>query len=276
MIMPKYSPFHSCLGGRILIAVILFCSLICLAPISSATALEDRVDLVVYSGAGLMHPMDELIELFEKAHPEVDVQVNYAGSGEHFGMIAVQKTGDVFVPGSDKFMEDALEREFVDPESIRELCYHVPVILTPANNPGNVQTLDDLSRPGMRLGIGDPQATAIGKIARKIFKRDGLTAEVDPNIVVRPITVNQLLIYTATAQVDAVLAWEDQALWAEGKGKVEIIDIPPSRNIIKTIPAGVVRFSAQPEWAARFVSWISSEEGRRVWKKWGFPVSHPE
>lgn len=92
----------------------------------------------------------------------------------------------------------------------------------------------------------------------------------------RPITVNQLLIYTATGQVDGVLAWEDQALWAEGKGKVNIVRIPTAQNIIKTIPAGVIRFSTHPDWAERFVAWISCEEGRRVWQKWGFPVSRPQ
>lgn len=243
---------------------------------SLAAAQTGPVTLTVYSGAGLMHPMDELIQTFEETNPEIDVQVNYAGSGEHFGMMAIQKTGDVFVPGSDKFMEDALEREFVLPESIQTLCFHVPVILTPAGNPAHIHDLEDLAKPGMRLGIGDPQATAIGKIAHKLFKREGLKEKITPNIVVRPITVNQLLIYTATDQVDAVLAWEDQALWAEGRGKVTIVDIPASRNIIKTIPAGVIRFTQNPEWAGRFVSWISSDQGQEIWKKWGFPVTKPE
>jgi molybdate transport system substrate-binding protein len=243
---------------------------------SAAMAQTDSVTLTVYSGAGLMHPMDELIQAFEEAHPGIDIQVNYAGSGEHFGMIAIQKTGDVFVPGSDKFMDDALKKEYVLPGSVRTLCYHVPVILTPAGNPAGIGSLDDLAKPGMRLGIGDPQATAIGKIAHKMFKRDNLTEKITPNIVVRPITVNQLLIYTATAQVDAVLAWEDQALWAEGKGKVTIVPIPASRNIIKTIPAGVVSFTKNPEWAEKFVSWISSEKGQAVWTRWQFPVTKPE
>lgn len=243
---------------------------------SPAMAQSSPVTLTVYSGAGLMHPMDELIEAFKETNPEVSVQVNYAGSGEHFGMIAIQKTGDVFVPGSDKFMEDALEREFVRPESIRTLCYHVPVILTPEGNPAGIHTLEDLAKPGIRLGIGDPQATAIGKIAHKLFEREGLTEKITSNIVVRPITVNQLLIYTATGQVDAVLAWEDQALWAEGRGKVTIVNIPASKNIIKTIPAGVISFTKNPEWAEKFVSWLSSQKGRETWTKWEFPVTKPQ
>lgn len=232
--------------------------------------------LTVYCGAGLMHPMDNLKARFEKAHPGVTLQMVYAGSGELFGMIATRKEGDVFIPGADKYTRDALKKGFVTEDSIRDLCFHVPVILVPGDNPGNVQGLDDLTREGLRVGLADAKAAAIGKVALAVLKKNDLTESVLANCVVRPSTTNQLLIYTATGQVDAVIAWEDQALWGQAKGKVDVVRIPTKRNVVKTIPAAVVSFSEQKDLSQELVDYISSEEGKSVWAEWGFPVTKPE
>jgi molybdate transport system substrate-binding protein len=191
-------------------------------------------------------------------------------------MIATRKEGDVFIPGADKYTQDALAKGFVTEESIRTLCYHVPVILVPADNPGKVKNLDDLARKGLRVGLADAKAAAIGKVSMAILKKNNLTEPVLANCVVRPSTTNQLLIYTATGQVDAVIAWEDQALWGQAKGKVETVRIPTKRSVVKTIPAAVVSFSGQKELSQTLVDYISSEEGKSVWAEWGFPITKPE
>ena len=250
--------------------LLLFCLL--LSPPASAS---DKT-LTIYCGAGLMHPMDDLKGQFETAHPGVKLQMIYSGSGELFGTIAVRRAGDVFIPGSEKEIEDALAKEFVTPESVRSLCYHVPVLLVPAGNPGNVTSLKDLARPGLRVGLADAKAASIGKVGAAILKKNGLLEAVEANCIVRPSTVNQLLIYSATNQVDAVIAWEDQSLWGEAAGKVAIIQIPFEENIIKTVPAAVVTFSEEKELAQAFVDFIASAEGKAVWSRWGFPTEKPQ
>jgi molybdate transport system substrate-binding protein len=96
------------------------------------------------------------------------------------------------------------------------------------------------------------------------------------NTVVRPSTTNQLLIYAATGQVDACIAWEDQATWGQARGKVDIVQIPAAQNSIKTIPASVVTYSQQADRAQAFIDYIASPEGKALWRKWGFPVARPE
>jgi molybdate transport system substrate-binding protein len=231
--------------------------------------------LLIYCGAGLMKPMDELKAEYEETYG-TPVQMIYAGSGELFGMIATRKNGDVYIPGAAKYTQDAFEKGHVVKEGEATICYHVPVILTPKGNPGNIQSLEDLTREGLRIALADAKAAAIGKVASDILAKNGLTERVNPQVVTRPSTVNQLLIYTATEQVDAVIAWEDQATWAQGKNKIVVVPIPASQNIIKTIPASVISYSQRPEEARQFVAFITSPEGQECWKKWGFPVEKPE
>jgi molybdate transport system substrate-binding protein len=238
-------------------------------------ALAKQEPLTIYAGAGLMKPMDELKVGFEQKY-QVPVRLIYGGSGELFGMIAIRKAGDVFIPGSAKYVKDAVTQDMVRAEGQRSVCYHIPVILVPAGNPAKVQSLQDLARPGVRVALADAKAAAIGKVANVLLKKNGLEEQVAKNVAVRPSTTNQLLIYAATGQVDACIAWEDQATWGQAKGKVDIVHIPSSQNAIKTIPAAVVTYSAQAEAAQDFIDYIASPEGKALWQKWGFPVERPE
>ncbi|HPI98473.1 MAG TPA: molybdate ABC transporter substrate-binding protein [Synergistales bacterium] len=230
--------------------------------------------LLIYCGAGLMKPMDELYPMFQEKH-DCQVRMIYAGSGELFGMIATRQNGDVYIPGAEKYTKDALEKGMVVEKGTATICYHVPVILTPKGNPGNITCLEDLAKEGLRLALADSKAAAIGKTGDQMLAKNGLKEAVEKNVVARPSTTNQLLIYAATGQVDATIAWEDQSTWAQSKGKVEIIHIETAKNIIKTIPASVVSYSKRPEMAQEFIEFITSEEGRQVWKKWGFPLEKP-
>lgn len=257
------------------VVVLMLLALFVSSGIESLPAWAEPEPLWVYCGAGLMKPMDELKAAYEE-QTEREIRMIYAGSGELFGMISTRQEGDVYIPGDIKYTTDALEKGIVIEDGMETICYHVPVILTPGGNPAGVQSLEDLGREGVTVALADEKAAAIGKVSVAILKKNGLLETVTKNIVTKPSTTNQLLIYTATGQVDAVIAWEDQALWGEGEGKIEVIRIPSEQNLVKTIPASVVTFSVRKDEARDFIRFITSESGKAVWAKWGFPIVEPQ
>ena len=226
-------------------------------------------DLVVLSGAGLMKPMEEMRKNFEKKH-NLTVDVHYGSSGEIFGMVAAGQACDVLIPGAEKYTQDALKNGWVIETSIHKLVLHVPVIAVPQGNPANIRGFEDLARPGVKVAIGDPKAPAIGRVAKKMLKKANLWEKVKPNIEVYAPTVNQLLIYVALKQVDAAVIWVDLTSWAEGKGKIEVVPIEKKYIIIKTIPTAVCTKSAHRDTAIKFNAYVSSGEGLKIWKAWGF------
>ena len=226
-------------------------------------------DLIVFSGAGLIKPMEEMRKNFERKH-SAKVDVHYGSSGEIFGMVAAGQPCDVLIPGAEKYTMDALKNGWVEKETIRKLVLHLPSIAVPKGNPAKIKGLDDLARDGVRVSIGDPKAPAIGRVAKKILTKANLWKSVQPNITVYAPTVNQLLIYVALNQVDAAIIWDDLTSWAEGKGKIEVVQIDKKRNIIKTIPTAVCSRAIDRDLAVKFNDYISSDEGLAIWKKWGF------
>ena len=226
-------------------------------------------DLIIYSGAGLIKPLEELKGNFE-AMNKIGVDVHYGSSGEIFSQVAAGQPCDVLIPGAEKYTQDALKNGWVIEETIKKLVLHVPVIAVPQGNPAHITCLADLAKPGVRVSIGDPKAPAIGRVAKKMLTKNSLWDTVTPNIVVYAPTVNQLLIYVALKQVDAAIIWEDLVTWAEGKGKLEVVRISKEQNIIMTIPTAVCTQAPNKDLALKFNEYVSSEQGMQVWKKWGF------
>lgn len=225
-------------------------------------------ELSVCAGAGLIKPMNELVAKFEN-ETGADIQVRYGGSAEIFGILAAGQC-DVFIPGAYYYTEQAMSRHYVLNESVTNLTLHVPVIAVPEGNPGNINRLEDLGNPGLKLALGDPKGPAIGKVAEKICGNCGILVGVENNTIVRTATVNQLLIYIVTEQADATIIWEDMANWGEASGKLETVPITAEQNTIKTIPTAVSTCSEEPELAEAFNTYIASEEAGEAWEKWGF------
>nr|QNO44628.1 hypothetical protein ALDOFIIM_00007 [Methanosarcinales archaeon ANME-2c ERB4]QNO44931.1 hypothetical protein DMHHAFJO_00002 [Methanosarcinales archaeon ANME-2c ERB4]QNO46300.1 hypothetical protein FKGNILIC_00007 [Methanosarcinales archaeon ANME-2c ERB4] len=251
----------------ILAAIILFCSLIahgCIGnPAQSET--EETEPLLIYCGAGMRAPMDELGAQFEQEYG-VKVVYNYAGSGHLLNQIELAQNGDAYQPGAMYYSTIAREKGFIDYE--KSVAYHVPVIVTPKGNPANITGPDDLTNPGVRVALGDPEACAIGRLANKILEKNGIADAVLDNTVVYGTTVNALILYVAGGDVDAAITWEETALIAPNE--TTVIGIPAEENIIQTIPIGTLTFSENKESAEEFIDFVTSDYGKAVYEIYGF------
>jgi molybdate transport system substrate-binding protein len=53
----------------------------------------------------------------------------------------------------------------------RYVAYHVQVIAMKKGNPKNITSITDGTRDGVKIALGDVNATAIGKAATKMLER---------------------------------------------------------------------------------------------------------
>lgn len=231
---------------------------------------DGSIDILV--GAGFSKVGAELISEFNKKYPNIKVNAKYGGSGELFTTLETQKSGDVFLPADYKYMEDAMKNNYIKNDSVKNITKNVPVIIVEKGNPKNITSLKDLAKSGVKVGIGEADGPAIGKTSAKILEKNNLTESVEESVVVKSTTVNQLLTYLVTGQVDATIIWEDMTVWEEGSGKIEVIEIPADENIKSTVPVGITAFVKDEDGASKFEEFITSEEGKKIWEKWGFEI----
>ncbi len=222
----------------------------------------------VCAGAGLIMPMTEIINNFEN-ETGAEITVHYAGAAEIFGILSAGNC-DVFIPGSYYYTSEGMKKGYVDNATVHNITLHIPLIITPEDNPAGITDLDDLARPGVRLALGDPNGPAIGKITKKICQENGIWEDVSNNTETFTLTVNQLLLYVTTEQVDAAIIWSDMATWEEGRGNIHSVEISPEKNQIRTIPTALASSCTDREVAGAFNDYVINEKSLSIWKEHGF------
>ena len=236
--------------------------------ISTTQQSSESGTVTVLAGAGFSKVGNDLVTEFNKKYPNIKVNMKYGGSGELFSTLETQKSGDIFLPAAYKYMKEAKENGYIQNNTEQNITKNVPVIVVQKGNPKNITGLKDLERSDVKVGLGQAEGPAIGKTSQKIIEKNNLTI----NPTVTTTTVNQLLTYIVSGQVDATIIWEDMTVWQEGKDKIEVVEIPKNENSISTIPVATTQFAKDNSSAQKFQEFILSDEGKKIWEKWGFEI----
>ena len=233
---------------------------------------ESEKELLLYCGAGIRPPVDELVEVFGRKYG-VKFALDYAGSEVLLSKIKLVRRGDLYMPGDKHYVEQAAREDMV--LSQRSVCYWVPTILVQKGNPKKIFGLEDLLKPGIKLGLGDPGVCAIGRTSKQILAKNNITfKDIERNLVYQSLTVNELGMQIQARSLDAVIVWEAMARYYAEYG--EQIRIPLEKNVISTVDVGVLKFTKNREPAEKFVEFLTSKKGREIFAKHKYRTEPPE
>lgn len=234
---------------------------------------QDEVkELLLYCGAGIRPPVAELTETFGHEHG-VKVVTDYAGSEVLLSKIKLARQGDLYMPGDRHYVQQAAKEGMI--HSSKNVCYFVPTILVQKGNPKEIQQLEDLLKPGLKLGLGDAKACAIGRKTRQIFAKNNIPwNEVEKNLKFQSQTVNELGMQIQANSLDAVIVWDAIARYYNKYGQE--IPIPAKRNVISTVDIGIITFTKNHALAEKFVEFTTSDQGQAIFKKHLYTVNAPE
>lgn len=189
----------------VLISAIAITAMLFLVGIPAyASRSGEAESLMVYSGAGMRKPMDEIARAFQKKYG-TKISYNYAGSNALLSQMVLTKMGDAYMPGETMYIEIAEKKGLVNYQKL--ICYHIPVITVPKGNPANIKNLEDLARPGVKLIFGDPKVAAIGRTGKQILEKSGLYEKAWKNVIATLPTMNEVMVQIAMGQADASINW---------------------------------------------------------------------
>ncbi|MDD4869884.1 MAG: molybdate ABC transporter substrate-binding protein [Kiritimatiellae bacterium] len=231
-------------------------------------------ELVLYCGAGIRPGASAVIEAF-MAKNNIRIIPTYEGSGQSLGKISAGAGGDLFMPGSEFYVDKAIEKGLIGIETKKIVAYFIPVLLVQKGNPKAVQTLQDLKKSGIRVGIGDERSAAVGKATMDILKKNGIAYEdVAKNVVYKSGTVDELGVAIQMKTVDVVVLWDVNARHFNQHG--DIIQIPPEQNVPSVIPIAVLKSTRHPDEAGKFTEFATSSEGKQIMADHGFTIHYPD
>ncbi|MEN6439019.1 MAG: molybdate ABC transporter substrate-binding protein, partial [Syntrophobacter sp.] len=233
--------------------------------------------LMVFCGAAFKKPVEDIINIYQQKTGTA-INVVYAGVGTLLTQITLSRQGDVFVVPSPDIMDRAKKRNSVEGASIRNIAYVAPCINTQKGNSMNIRGLKDLTRPGLRIAIGNPQIVYVGALAVEMVEKNlspDEKAAFRKNVVTYAEDFNKLSTMLVLKQVDAVIGMHFMEGWYPDK--VATVKFKPAEVLrIGSAQAAVITYSTKKTEAGRFIDFLASTDAQAIFRKYNYFASTDE
>lgn len=216
-------------------------------------------ELTIFAAASLQAAFDDIAAAFEEEHPGVDVlPISYDGSSTLVTQIQEGAPADVFASADEANMDKLTEPGLVEAPEL--FATNTLVIAVPAGNPGDVVELGDLA--GVTTVLCAPEVPC-GAASGRLLEAQGVALQ--PASLEQNVTA--VLAKVEAGEADAGLVY---ATDVAGNDDVESIVPDGADDIVNRYPVAALGEAQNPEAAAAFVAFVTSDEGQEILEGYGF------
>ena len=241
--------------GILAIAVILVIGIGCGKP---------EAQLTILCGGSFKEPAEKLVEEFENA-TGIDVDLSFGQSEDHLPHVKARKVGDLFISHSPymEYTEDA------QASSGWALVGHLrPVLIVKKANPLNLQKVEDLARPGLKVALPNPEFSTCGEMIEALFRKKSIWDDVGKNVGNAFFrSHSQVATAIEVGNRDAGMMWNGVAhSWLD---TLEIVSTPYEYD--QVIEVGVIglSYSKNTQLVKRFLE-FSEKKGEEIFTEFGY------
>ncbi len=225
----------------------------------STVGARPSTSITVFAAASLTAAFAKLEGDFTRAHPDIEVTYEFAGSQTLATQLQSGAPADVFASADQASM--ATVAGLVDDPQV--LARNVLELVVAKGNPKRVRGLADLARPDLKVVLGAPDVPA-GRYARQALDAQQVT--------VTPVSleddVKAVVAKVALGEADAGVVYATDVT-AAGDA-VDGVDLPASQNVTATYPIAVVEAGRHRQAAQAFVDFARSGRGQQLLQAFGF------
>lgn len=220
---------------------------------------EERV-LVVLAAASLTDSFGELAEVFEDAHPGVDVRLSHDSSATLAQQVAEGAPADVLATADLRTMRRAEEGGALADDA-RVFATNTMVLVTPAPATAGITAFADITGTTY---VACVESAPCGALARELLDANGI--ESDPASL--EVDVRAVLTKVLLGEADAGIVYATDA--ADAGSRVETFAIPGADAVRNAYPIAPLADAPAPDLARAWVDLVLSPEGQRVLADHGF------
>lgn len=244
------------------------------AASTTPTAAAAPVTLNVFAAASLTESFNEIKAKYQEAHPNITLTYNFNGSQILVQQMINGAAADIFVSADQTNMKKAVDADLVANSQI--FVRNKLAVIIPANNPGNITSLKDLARKGVKLVLAAP-AVPVGKYSLQVLDKlskspdygSSYAGNVKANVVSQEENVKAVVQKVQLGVADAGIVYKTDVTAAIAD-KVKFIEIPDQFNVIAEYPIAVTKKAPHPAEAQAFVQYLLSPEGQAIMSKYRF------
>jgi len=221
--------------------------------------------LLVYSAGAVAPPLQYALNAFDRKE---GIESRFvAGKPENLlKAIALNRKGDVMSCGAEYVHDEAEDRGLFKAGTRRSLGYRRSVLIVPEGNPRGIRRLEDLAEPDVRVGI------AVGGCLKGVWddvcSKAGIIEAVRANIVEHADACGTLMGFIHSNKVDVVFGWNAfKNVWPD---TCDAVELPWDIQIFRSTAAQVVSYTRNEALSRKLIEFLTSTEGRRIYKEHGW------
>lgn len=257
----------TCVGGFLAaLLVAIACRVVIPTPTESRSS-----SLLIAAAASLKEALEELDPLFEKTHPAITVNYNFAASGPLQQQIEQGAPVDLFISAASKQMDALQQKNLLVANSRRNLLTNRLVLVVPTNSSANLTNFWQLVNPTIKkISLGEPRSVPAGQYAEEVFKNLGIFNQIRPKFVYGN-SVRNVLATVESGNADAGIVYQTDAKISK---KVKTVATAPQNAHAPIVyPMAVIRASRHQSAAQSYAEFLTSPQAQRVFRRYEFGIS---
>lgn len=228
----------------------------------------DVPELLLFSGSMLRPAIEERIRLFEKREG-CRVSTVFEGCGTLISMMDKGGARPDSMFFCDSTFLTMVQKNFREGKVIAD--NHI-VLLVPKGNPKNLRVLEDITKGEMKVGISDPNKSALGALTQKMLLSHQLWKPLKDsgNIITMVSKGDELVSQMQAGALDAALLYRSNARASKqimDNCDIVAINDPKARA---TQPFAVSKETDYPLMMLRLRDFLTSDEARARYEELGF------
>jgi len=238
---------------------------------AGSSASPGPAKLTVFAASSLNKVFPQIATAFQKSDPGVGLTFNFAGTDTLATQIEQGAPADVFAGASAKYGDELSGKGLI--ATPRIFATNQLVLIVPAADPAHISSLRDLTKPGVKLVVGDA-TVPIGTYTRKVLANLDATygpdysAAVLKNVVSNETEVTGVLSSVELGEADAGFVYVTDA--RNGGDKVKSITLPASAQAVASYPVATVVSSKSASAGRRFADFLLGAQAQAILRAAGF------
>ncbi len=228
----------------------------------------DKKELLVFCGITMVKPIAEIAEIIEKQE-NCKIIIIKGGSENIYKSIQINKKGDLYIPGSETYIEKGFKENIISDTVF--VGINKAVMLVQKGNPNNIDNnLDNLMNEKYKVVIGNPYSGSVGKETKTILDKKGIFDEVSKNVSYYTTDSKDLIPALKKKEADIVINWYATSVWDDNKNYVDVLEIDTMYAKEKKLYLSLLKYSKYPDISKAFMKYAASDKGKEIFLKYGF------
>lgn len=224
----------------------------------------EKTELNISAASSLKETMLEIEKKYEQENPEIDLVLNFGGSGSLTQQIIQGAPCDMFISASKGFMDELKAKGYLMDNGYENLVKNKLVLISKNSD---IKGIEDLKGDSIKkIAIGEINSVPAGQYANEVLINKDIKEDVEDKLVYAK-NVKEVLAWVESSNVQAGFVYYTDII---NKDKLNVYEIDQNLYSHIIYPISVINNSKKGYEAKLFEEYLLSDKAKKIFEEHGY------